>query len=160
MKKLIPSILIVLSGTIVQTGIITARQAVSESDWVELEFRSAEFLNWLRIYFSEDEIYNARIADVISDPDGDGNQNEFEFIAKLHPSNSEVRFRVSVEGNAGERLRIGPLNSGVTFETQFSTDLIDWVPISLSLYTKIGNEYIINLSSLPPNAFYRVFLSN
>ncbi len=76
----------IIAVVITPTGSLQARQAVSESDWIELEFRSQEFLTWLRIYFSEGELYDIHLADSTADPDGDGYSNQFEFLAKLDPT--------------------------------------------------------------------------
>jgi hypothetical protein len=141
-----------------QSGYLQARQAVAESEWIELEFRSPEFLAWLRIYFSEDDLYDVHLADSVSDPDGDGDNNEFEFLAKLNPTDSEIRFRVYFEGDAREQLRVGPVSSGVNYQTQFSTDLDVWTTINS--FQQVGDEYLIDLTSMPSNTFYRVILSN
>jgi len=153
-------VLLVLLATISQSAFVHARQAVAESEWIELEFRSPEFLNWLRIYFSEEDLYDVRLADSVSDPDGDGDSNEFEFIAKLHPTDKEISFSINFEGDSKEQLRMGPMASGVNFETQHSTDLDVWTSIGSGLYQQVGDEFIVDLSSMPSNSFYRVMLSN
>jgi hypothetical protein len=150
----------VLVGVIVQSGYLHARQAVAESEWIELEFRSPEFLSWLRIYFSEEDLYDVLLADSLADPDGDGDSNEFEFVAKLNPTDREIHFKIYFMGDAREQLRIGPVSSGVTYDTQYSTDLDEWIPISSALYQQVGDEFLIDLSSMPSNTFYRVILSN
>ena len=151
---------LVFLGMIAQSGILQARQAVSESDWIELEFRSPEFLSWLRIYFSEDDLYDVHLADSAADPDGDGDSNHFEFLAKLDPMDRETRFKIYFSGDARKELRIGPVASGVTYETQTSTDLKEWTTISSGSYQQVGDEFLIDLRSMPPKSFYRVILSD
>ena len=143
-----------------QSGSLQARQAVSESNWIELEFRSQEFLTWLRIYFSEEDLYDVHLADSEADPDGDGDSNRFEFLAKLDPTDREIRFKITFSGDAREELRIGPVASGVNFETQHSTDLENWTTISSGSYQQVGDEFLVDLRSMPSRSFYRVLLSN
>jgi len=149
-----------IAVALTQPGPLQGRQAVSESNWIELEFRSQEFLSWLRIYFAEEDLYDVRLADSVADPDGDGDTNEFEFLAKLDPTDREVRFKIYFSGDAREELRIGPVASGVTYETQTSTDLKEWTTIDSNSYQRVGDEFLIDLRSLPSRSFYRVILSN
>ncbi|MGK0240225.1 MAG: hypothetical protein ACI92G_003710 [Candidatus Pelagisphaera sp.] len=121
---------------------------------------STEYIAWLTEHFTEQQRTDASLIDENADPDGDGQNNGFEFLAKLDPMDSNSRFSLFIGDSSGDYLRIGPIVDGVTYEIEYSADLFQWNSVDSSLHEIIGNELQIDLSSLPENSFYRVSVSD
>ncbi len=114
---------------------------------------------WQYDYFGLD----IPLAGPLMDPDGDGQNNVFEFTAGIIPTDPLSRFLLRVEPVAGEpaqkRLVFSPLVVGRTYDILTSTTLLgdSWSALSGGVVSDIGDER----SVIDPNAsgnkkFYRV----
>ena len=156
----IPPVLVLILCVLAQPSSLIGGQSVLASNWIEVDFRSETFLTWLRVYYDEASISDVRVTDSIADSDGDGSSNYFEFLAKLNPIDSDLRFRIYFADEAKEQLRFGPSMDGVSYEIQYSSDLEAWTTIEANLYQPIGEEIQIDTSSIPSPSFYRAIVSN
>lgn len=106
----------------------------------------------------------------ISDPDGDGNNNQFEFLAGLNPNDINARFQVHLEavpGAPNQRKILftplplslaGNLNIFIKYSTTLRND--DWHPLSTGLIDTSGPEwFVIDTAAGSSMKFYRIELS-
>lgn len=98
-----------------------------------------------------------------ADPDGDGQNNDFEYAAGIVPTDSLSRFRVRVEAVPGQpthkAIIYSPLVSGRTYTLHCTASLSEpaWSPLIGYSATDDGSECtIIDLDADEPERFYRV----
>ena len=96
------------------------------------------------------------------DPDGDGQNNRFEWIAGLMPNDASSAFKLSIVGSAqGAHLIFGPTGAGRTYTVKYGFDFLDvpnWPTLMGGTTTDIGDErrVIDTNAALSPKKFYRV----
>lgn len=101
-----------------------------------------------------------------ADPDGDGQNNRFEFTAGLIPTNANSFFRLRIESVAGQpaqkRLIFSPRFVDRTYTPQFRTDLLpgSWNPLAGTTQNDIAQERTLtDLNGIGAAKFYRVQIS-
>ena len=96
------------------------------------------------------------------DPDGDGQNNRFEWIAGLIPTNANSTFKLSILGSAqGAHLIFSPTVAGRTYTVKYGFDFLDvpnWLTLGGGIVTDIGNERTVidTTASASPKKYYRV----
>ncbi len=103
----------------------------------------------------------------LEDPDGDGQDNDFEYTAGLVPTDGLSRFSLGIEevpGQAGQRkLIFEPLVSGRIYTVTTSTDLGPgpWAPLIWGSFVDSGNQRTVtDPDASGPRKFYRVEIEN
>ena len=101
------------------------------------------------------------------DPDGDGQNNRFEWIAGLIPTDANSVFKLSIVGSAqGANLIFGPTVAGRTYTVKYGFDFLDvpnWPTLMGGTVTDIGNQRTVtdpNAVSASPKKYYRVEIAN
>jgi hypothetical protein len=66
------------------------------------------------------------------DPDGDGDDNRFEFTAGTDPTSAADRFDITLQRTAGAEILFGPVQTGRTYRIESSDTLAstDWFPVT------------------------------
>ena len=101
------------------------------------------------------------------DPDGDGQNNLFEFVAGLDPTNTASVFRVRIEPVSGQpdqaKVIFGPCVPDRTYTVLFATDLApstQWHALTNVAVTSVTPEYsVTNHISPGGTKFYRIQIS-
>ncbi len=114
---------------------------------------------WLSQFFSEDQLQNPDVTEASADPDGDKLSNDFEFLAKLNPSDPNSKLYFNFTDDTAETLIISPVSPGVNWTVRSSTDLSIWTPIKPELYQLISNEIQIDLQAFLPATFFQMTLT-
>jgi hypothetical protein len=116
--------------------------------------------DWQYGYFGAPPNTNA---DPLMDPDGDGQDNRFEFTAGLIPTDPLSRFLLRVEPVAGEpeqkRLVFSPLVTGRDYSILTSTTLLgnSWSALTGGIVSDAGDERSVTDPAASENKkFYRV----
>lgn len=116
---------------------------------------------WRMQYFLTTE--NSGNAADDADPDGDGDENLFEFVAGLVPNDPASRFQLGVEPVAVEPAQkaivFGPVIAGRTYEVRSKASLSDptWEPLGSFTTSDNGNERtVIDLDAGTGPRFYIV----
>ncbi|MDQ8198881.1 hypothetical protein QEH56_12010 [Pelagicoccus enzymogenes] len=120
-----------------------------------LSTHTSEFSLWLSGYFDSGELQDPNIAGENADPDGDGQDNYFEFLAKFDPSDSSSRLQHRIQDGV---IRFWPVNPGVFWEVRFSDDLQAWNPVDQSVYRFDGDAIEFDVDDSSGSAFYRFIL--
>lgn len=115
--------------------------------------------NWQVLHFGQDNTDAAPL----KDPDGDGQNNRFEFTAGLIPTDPLSRFLLRVEPVAGQpaqkRLVFSPRFTDRTYEIFTSTTLLgdSWSALTGGIVSDNGNERtVIDPAASEGKKFYRV----
>ena len=96
------------------------------------------------------------------DPDGDGQNNRFEWIAGLVPIDANSAFKLSILGSAqGAHLIFSPTVAGRTYLVKYGFDFLDvpnWLTLAGGLTTDVGNQRTVIDTAAPgsPKKYYRV----
>jgi len=103
------------------------------------------------------------LAGPLLDPDGDGQNNRFEFIAGLIPTDATSRFKLQIEPVAGfntqKKIIFSPRFNDRTYTIKTSTSLLSnsWISLSGGTVSDNGTERTItDTSATQPLKFYRV----
>ena len=114
---------------------------------------------WQVQYFGQ----NSLLAAPTQDPDGDGQNNLFEFTAGLIPTDATSFFRVQIESVAGfntqNKLIFSPRFNDRTYTIKTSTSLLNgsWISLTGGTVSDIGTERTItDTSATEPRKFYKV----
>ena len=100
--------------------------------------------SWRLLYFGTTA--DAGIAADTADPDGDGHNNLFEFVAGLVPNDAGSRFQVRIESVTGQPAQraiiFSPLFAGRTYVVKSKAVLTDatWTPLGSFTTTDNGDE--------------------
>jgi hypothetical protein len=101
-----------------------------------------------------------------ADPDGDGQNNLFEFAAGLVPTDPNSRFALNIQpvsGQPGQKnIIFNPLVSGRTYTVQFRANLItgSWNPLAGTTQSDNGNQRTVtDPNATPAPKYYRVQIS-
>ena len=116
---------------------------------------------WRTFYFGT--VQNAGDAADLADPDGDGTNNIFEYVAGMVPTSPLSRFSVRVEMVAGQpgqkAIVFKPLVAGRTYTVKYKASQADatWTPLTDITASDSGTERTItDLSAGNGRRFYRV----
>ena len=116
---------------------------------------------WRTFYFGTAQ--NLGDAADVADPDGDGTNNVFEYVAGLVPTSALSRFSVRVETVAGQMGQMAivfkPLAAGRTYKVKYKTSVSDatWTPLTDLTTSDNGTERTItDLSAGSGPRFYQV----
>ena len=96
------------------------------------------------------------------DPDGDGQNNRFEWIAGLIPTDANSAFKLRIVGSSqGENLIFGPTVAGRTYTVKYGFDFLDvpnWLPLPGGIVSDLGNQRTVTdtNASASPKKYYRV----
>ena len=115
--------------------------------------------DWQVQYFGE----NNPNAGPLVDPDRDGQNNRFEFIAGLVPNDSNSRFALRTTSVAGQptqkRLIFSPIVAGRTYTPQFRANLVtgSWSTLTGTTQSDNGAERTVtDLNTVNLSKFYRI----
>jgi hypothetical protein len=115
--------------------------------------------DWQVFYFGFDN----PLAAPALDPDGDGQDNLFEFTAGLVPTDPFSLFRLWIEcvpnQPAQKRLVFNPRFANRTYTVEYRMSLIagDWAPLEGTSFTDNGNtRTLTDPNAVPAPKFYRV----
>lgn len=119
---------------------------------------------WQQQHFDDLALNDAGISGNLSDPDGDGHTNYFEFTAGILPTDAQSRFRTQIEPVANQvsrmRLRISPRFTDRSYTVETATTLglpANWQPLTSFTVSDNGNERTITHTNATGSArFYRV----
>lgn len=115
----------------------------------------ARYASWITEYFDADERMDPAIVGKDADPDGDGQDNYFEFLAKFNPTDAASMLHRTVDG---ETIKVWPIQDGVYWEFHVSLDLIDWNPLDRSEYRITGDVVEFDIAPGLDQSFYRLEL--
>jgi FG-GAP repeat len=117
--------------------------------------------SWRRLHFGI--ITDTGDAADTADPDGDGDENRFEYAAGLIPTDPISRFRLRVEPAPGPPGQVAiifsPRFTDRTYVVRSKASLADpdWTPLTSSSTTDDGDERtVIDLLATPAQKFYQV----
>jgi hypothetical protein len=103
------------------------------------------------------------LAAPLLDPDGDGQNNRFEFTAGLVPTNPLSRFTLTiapVPGQPGQKdVIFAPIVAGRTYTVKTSPDLsaASWITLTGSTTSNTGNQRTVtDTAATPAKKFYTV----
>jgi hypothetical protein len=118
--------------------------------------------DWQVLYFG----LNNLLAAPTADPDGDGQNNLFEFTAGLVPNNAQSRFALRITPVAGQptqqKIIFNPLVSGRTYTVTFRPDLTTgtWTTLTGTSQSDNGAERTVtDLNATGGRKFYEVKIS-
>jgi glucose/arabinose dehydrogenase/regulation of enolase protein 1 (concanavalin A-like superfamily) len=114
-------------------GPVTARfksvRGLSTASGIFFDRPLTAFQAWLELHFSEIERSSAEMSGPNADPDGDGLDNQTEYILGLNPREADAQLRPSlqmVDGHAVFTYTRGTASSGVALFIEWSDDLVHW----------------------------------
>ena len=96
------------------------------------------------------------------DPDGDGQNNRFEWIAGLIPTDANSAFKLNIVRSVqGAHLIFGPTVAGRTYLVKYGFDFLDvpnWPALAGGLTTDLGSQRTVIDTTAPasPKKYYRV----
>lgn len=97
------------------------------------------------------------------DPDGDGQDNRFEWIAGLIPTDATSAFKLSIVRTGGNAvLRFGPTVVGRTYTVKYGSDFLNlpnWPALPGGVTADVANERWVtdpNAITSGPKRYYRV----
>ena len=96
------------------------------------------------------------------DPDGDGQNNRFEWIAGLIPTDANSAFKLSIVASfQGAHLIFGPTVAGRTYTVKYGFDFLNvpnWQTLPGGTITNLGNQRTVTDTTAPasPKKYYRV----
>lgn len=119
--------------------------------------------SWQVQYFGQPP--NSKAAPT-ADPDGDGENNLFEFTAGLIPTDPNSHFILSVTDVAGQssqrRIVFQPIVGGRTYTVQFTgalTTPINWQPLTGTTQVDNGNQRTVTDPNAAVSKYYQVQIS-
>jgi len=114
--------------------------------------------NWQVQFFGE----NSPDAAPALDPDRDGQDNTFEFVAGLDPTSAVSVFRQTPGHGAAPTLTFGPITAGVDYVVEFRDSLVSdtpWQTLETLETSDLGDFRTVTDTSAPATKrFYRVRL--
>ena len=96
------------------------------------------------------------------DPDSDGQNNRFEWIAGLIPTDASSVFKLGIVGSfQGANLNFGPIVAGRTYTVKYGFDFLNvssWPTLPGGVTTDTGNQRTVSDPSAQasPKKYYRV----
>jgi 1,4-alpha-glucan branching enzyme len=96
------------------------------------------------------------------DADGTGQNNFFDYVAGLNPTDPTQIFTVQIAAsNQVMNLTFGPINDGLTYTVQSSPDLVNYTGLASSTAPQTNGSQVAisDLAPWPSNEFYRVQIS-
>ena len=116
---------------------------------------------WQQQFFDALTLNEPSISGPPADPDGDGQPNEFEFIAGLIPTDPQSRFLQSLqplpEEPARMRLQISPRLTDRSYAVETSSTLDNWQPLGGFTTSDAGNvRTITDMNATEAKKQYRV----
>jgi 1,4-alpha-glucan branching enzyme len=96
------------------------------------------------------------------DADGTGQNNFFDYVAGLNPTDPTQIFTVQIAAsNQVMNLTFGPINDGLTYTVQSSPDLVNYSGLASSTAPQTNGSQVAisDLAPWPSNEFYRVQIS-
>lgn len=136
--------------------------SVGESAAFILDLRPPKdpgFAAWLNLHFSAEELLMPAVTDEVANPDFDGQDNWFEYIARLDPRDPTSYFKIYYTNREFDAVRFGPISEGVTYDFQYSKGLETWNSVESSQLSTVEDEIEVDVSGLPRELFHRVKLS-
>jgi hypothetical protein len=119
---------------------------------------------WQQQFFDAIALNDPAVSGPTADPDGDGQTNEFEFIAGLVPTTPQSRFLQSVLPVTGQpnqmRLQISPRLVDRSYLVETTTTLGNWQPLINFTTSDAGSiRTITDQNATGGVKFYRVKIS-
>lgn len=108
----------------------------ADAGYVDFIMTPNAHLDWATRYFNPEQLQDPLISGPDADPDRDGVPNRIERELNLSPLNSASTVTLSI-GNpvAGVSVvTLFPMTQSVPFHLETTTDWLDWVPVSESLF--------------------------
>lgn len=105
--------------------------SVTDADPDNFGFYAGDGLSdsWQVTYFG----LNNSAARPAADPDGDGQDNLFEYRAQLIPTDPASRFFTEISIVQGvARITYGPVKAGTTYQVKYTPDLVTWLRLNSS----------------------------
>ena len=141
---------------------ITSNDPVQNPFDIAVVARSLSEQEIWRAYYFDDPDGVADGADG-ADPDGDGNDNLFEYTAGVDPTDPNSRFHLRIEAvpnEAAQRaITFSPLVAGRSYEAKWKPNLSDaeWIPLTDFTFSDNGAERtVIDLSAAETEKFYHI----
>jgi hypothetical protein len=119
---------------------------------------------WQQQHFGSLALNDPGVSDPAADPDGDGQTNEFEFVAGLIPTDPQSRFFQAIQPVPGQssqlRLQISPRLTDRSYLAEATTTLGNWQPLTNFTTSDAGNvRTITDQNATGDVKFYRVKIS-
>ena len=94
------------------------------------------------------------------DPDGDGQDNAFEFLSGYSPLDGTALFKTRALSWDGAvfQMEISRLRPGITYEIQSSPDLIAWTLRDKITTEEVVEPFVTSIEFADPAGFFRVHL--
>lgn len=115
---------------------------------------------WLDLHFTEEEKLIPTVTDEDADPDLDGQDNWFEYIAALDPRDRDSSLKVHYTSRERDYFRFSPISDQLEYTVQYSEDLENWTSFEESRLTMLENEIEVDITGLPEALFHRVLVAN
>lgn len=118
--------------------------------------------DWQVLYFG---LPPNAAAGPLLDPDGDGQNNRFEWIAGLVPTDAISKFKLNIVGSAqGAHLIFSPTVAGRTYTVKYGFDFLDvpnWLTLMGGTIANVGNQRTVTDTSAQasPKKYYRIEIS-
>lgn len=99
------------------------------------------------------------------DADGDGQTNYFEYVATTNPTNTDSRFRLSVERVTGqpthEAIRFSPRSPtrGYSVVGRQTVDGIGWTPVLGPITDNASERTVVDTNATANSRFYKVLIT-
>lgn len=123
-------------------------------------FEPGAFGAWQQEHFSSLDLNTPTISSQTADPDGDGQDNHFEFTTGLLPNDPVSRFSHAIHFNAGtgrQEIEFGPVVSGRSYTVETSGSLGNWQPLTNFTTRNAGDiRTVTDLDGRGDRKFYRV----
>lgn len=93
-----------------------------------------------------------------ADPDGDGQNNQFEFIAGTQPTNAASSFALGIRPGARVDVAFAPAYTSRVYGVEYTTNLRGgvWLPLTNGSEIVLGEQHAVRGIEDAPSADYRV----
>lgn len=150
-----------LFSSVIFTDRLYGDESASESEWADLDLRPVSYVIWLNDFFSGEEIKVVGLTELTADPDLDGQDNYFEYLANIDPTDRMLFFALNVVITADSKiLEFGPVSNNSTYEVQYKANTEPWVSLASDLYSQNGENIQIDITTFSENSLFRIVISN
>lgn len=151
-------------GSSLVTVTVADEEGLTINTSFQVSIKGSTVQEWRQQYFGS--AANSGCGADTADPDGDGQNNEFEFVAGVDPTNacSHFNFRIEPEPSSNGRFQLcaDPVFDDRTYTILSSTDLSspNWTALfDCTVIDSDRKRTIIDQEMIGPRKFYRILIS-